>query len=79
MHMYMADANLMPAEHDHVLGITSSVQFNSHLIAVWNKKGDNERSIRALERTIIDRLSPELRPSGSQAEAYSYRRHADCL
>lgn len=74
----MAGANLVPAEHDHVLGITSSVQFNSHLISVWNKKGDNERSVRALEQTILCRLSPELRPGGSHAEAYSYRCHADC-
>lgn len=70
-------ANLLSTEHDHVLGITSSVRFNSHIISVWNKQGDNERSIRALEMTIIDRLSPELRPSGSQADSYSYHRHED--
>ncbi|KAF9885104.1 hypothetical protein FE257_000744 [Aspergillus nanangensis] len=34
-------------------------------------------SINALERTILDRLSPELRPTGSGAHSYSYRRHAD--
>lgn len=64
-------------EHDHVLGVTSSVRFNSHIISVWNKQGHNERSIRALKMTILDRLSPELRPTGSQADSYSYHRHED--
>ena len=67
---------MMVPEHDHVLGISSTVRLTSHLISVWNKLGDNERSIRLLERTILDRLSPDLRPSGSHADAYSYR-HAE--
>lgn len=65
-------------EHDHVLGVSTSVRFNSHMISVWNKMGSNERSIRALERTILDRLSPELRPVGSAgASSYFYKRHED--
>ncbi|GKZ86414.1 hypothetical protein AnigIFM56816_001642 [Aspergillus niger] len=62
-------------EHDHVLGVSTSVRFNSHLISVWNKLGSNERSIKALEKTIIDRLSPELRPTGTGSTAYFYKRH----
>lgn len=65
----------MPTEHDHVLGVSTSVRFNSHLISVWNKLGSNDRSIRALEQTIISRLSPELRPTGTSATSYFYRRH----
>lgn len=74
-------------EHDHILGISTSVRFNSHLVSVWNKYGSNERSIRILERTIFERLSPELRPpvttnhSGDKQAAstssYFYKRHAD--
>jgi hypothetical protein len=63
----------MRTEHDHVLGVSTSVRFNSHLISVWNKFGSNERSIKALETTIINRLSPELRPAGSNT--YFYKRH----
>lgn len=74
--MWCAGYNRL-TEHDHVLGISSSVRFNSHLISVWNKLGDNERSIKALEQTILERLSPELRPSGSHADGYSYRRHSE--
>ncbi|PLB36493.1 eukaryotic translation initiation factor 4E [Aspergillus candidus] len=66
-------------EHDHVLGISMTVRFNSHLISIWHKLGSNDRSIKALECTAIDRLSPELRlPAAgpeSSSYSYSYRRH----
>ncbi|EAW07620.1 eukaryotic translation initiation factor 4E [Aspergillus clavatus NRRL 1] len=62
-------------EHDHVLGVSSSVRFNSHMISVWNKLGSNERSIKILERTILERLSPELRPTSSGPNSYFYKRH----
>lgn len=55
--------------------MSSSVRFNSHLISVWNKLGSNEKSIKILERTILDRLSPDLRPTGSGSNAYFYKRH----
>lgn len=64
-------------EHDHVLGVSTSVRFNSHLISVWNKLGSNERSIKRLEETILSRLSPELRPTGGGNYSYSYKRHAE--
>lgn len=61
-----------------MLGVSTSVRFNSHLISVWNKLGDNETSIKRLERTIIDRLSPELRPAGGPGpNSYFYRRHRE--
>ncbi|KAL4888731.1 translation initiation factor eIF 4e-like domain-containing protein [Aspergillus ambiguus] len=68
---------VLEKEHDHVLGVSTSVRFNSHMISVWNKLGSNERSIKALEQTILDRLSPELRPSGPGANSYFYKRHED--
>ncbi|GES59132.1 translation initiation factor eIF4E [Aspergillus terreus] len=68
---------VLEKEHDHVLGVSTSVRFNSHMISIWNKLGDNERSIKALEQTILDRLSPELRPAGPGANSYFYKRHED--
>ncbi|EEA23177.1 hypothetical protein TMatcc_002037 [Talaromyces marneffei ATCC 18224] len=69
------------SEHDHVLGVSISVRFNTHLISVWNKLGSNERSVKILEQTIIDRLSPELRPADNKSyvssSSYFYKRHAD--
>lgn len=66
-------------EHDHVIGISISIRFNTQLISVWNKLGSNERSVKMLEQTIIDRLSPELRPADNKnyASSYFYKRHAD--
>ncbi|KAE8149402.1 translation initiation factor eIF 4e-like domain-containing protein [Aspergillus avenaceus] len=66
---------VLEKEHDHVLGVSTSVRFNTHLISVWNKLGSNERSIKALEQVILDRLSPELRPTGTGSNAYFYKRH----
>lgn len=66
-------SNCIPVEHDHVLGVSSSVRFKTHLISVWNKAGRNEKSIRILGDTIIERLSPELRPSSTKT--YYYKRH----
>ncbi|EEP78522.1 hypothetical protein UREG_03368 [Uncinocarpus reesii 1704] len=60
-------------EHDHVLGVSTSVRFKTHLISVWNKSGRNEKSIRALGDTIIERLSEDLRPASTKS--YYYKRH----
>ncbi|PYH46343.1 eukaryotic translation initiation factor 4E [Aspergillus saccharolyticus JOP 1030-1] len=68
---------VLEKDHDHVLGVSTSSRFNSNLISVWNKLGNNERSIKALEQTILDRLSPELRPTGTGSTAYFYKRHAE--
>ncbi|PGH11283.1 hypothetical protein AJ80_07182 [Polytolypa hystricis UAMH7299] len=63
----------LEAEHDHVLGISTSVRFNSDVISVWNKSGSNPKAIKALEDTIIQRLSPDLRPPSDRS--YFYKRH----
>lgn len=68
-------------EHDHILGVSISIRFNTHLISVWNKLGSNEHSVKMLEQTINNRLSPELRPSDNKSfvssSSYFYKRHAD--
>jgi hypothetical protein len=62
-------------EHDHVLGISYSPRLYWAHISVWTKKGGNEKSIQALERTILEGLSEELRP-GSKGEYY-YKKHSE--
>lgn len=73
-------------EHDHIIGVSISIRFNTDLISVWNKLGSNERSVKILEQTIINRLSPELRPADNKRHdnksfaspsSYFYKRHAD--
>lgn len=54
-----------------------SVRFNSHLISIWNKNGDNERSVKAIEETVRDRLSPELRPVEGSGITYFYKKHSE--
>ena len=34
-------------EHDHIIGVSISIRFNTHLISVWNKLGSNERSVKS--------------------------------
>ncbi|PGH33116.1 hypothetical protein GX50_04100 [[Emmonsia] crescens] len=63
----------LEAEHDHVLGISTSVRFNSHLISIWNKSGSNPKAIKALEDTVLERLSADLRPLSTRS--YFYKRH----
>ncbi|OAX79593.1 hypothetical protein ACJ72_06083 [Emergomyces africanus] len=63
----------LEAEHDHVLGISTSARYNSHLISIWNKSGSNLKAIKALEDTVLKRLSQDLRPSSSRS--YFYKRH----
>ncbi|KAL4790850.1 translation initiation factor eIF 4e-like domain-containing protein [Aspergillus venezuelensis] len=66
---------VLEKEHDHVLGVSTSVRFNTHLISVWNKLGNNERSVELLKETILNRLSPELRPVDSGSNSFFYKRH----
>ncbi|RJE25779.1 Translation initiation factor [Aspergillus sclerotialis] len=66
----------MEEQNDHVLGVSISVRFNSNIISIWNKLGSNENSIKILGETIINRLSPHLRPTeGPAPNVYFYRRH----
>ncbi len=44
-------------------------------LTVWTKKGGNPRSIDVLERTILERLSPDLRPRA--AGEYYYKKHSE--
>ncbi|KAL4945838.1 hypothetical protein BDV06DRAFT_209156 [Aspergillus oleicola] len=66
---------VLEGEHDHVLGVSTSVRFNTHLISVWNKLGGNEASVELLKETILKRLSPELRPVDAGTNSYFYKRH----
>ena len=62
-------------ERDHVLGISYSPRLYWAHISVWTKKGDNARSWGLLERTVLERLSEELRPVGKGE--YYYKRHCE--
>ena len=55
-----------------------SVRFNSNIISIWNMFGSNETTVKTLEESIINRLSPHLRPTtGPASNAYFYKRHEE--
>lgn len=63
------------SERDHILGISYSPRLYYAHISIWTKCGANRRSIETLQRTIVSRLSPELRPNSEMD--YYYKKHSD--
>lgn len=66
---------LCAAERDHILGISYSPRLYTAHISIWTKKGNNKKSIEALQKTILSRLSEDLRPASE--EEYYYKKHSD--
>lgn len=48
---------------DDICGVSISVRFNSHLIMVWNRDGNNQSSIDKILNCILNSLSEELKPA----------------
>lgn len=62
-------------ERDHILGISYSPRLYYAHISIWTKRGDNQNSIKALQRVAVSRLSESLRPM-SELDYY-YKKHSD--
>lgn len=60
---------------DHVLGMSFSPRLYWVHISVWTKKGGEEKSRAVVQKTVLERLSPDLRPT-SEGEYY-YKRHCE--
>ena len=60
---------------DHVLGLTFTPRLYWVQVRVWVKKGGDETSRAVVQTTVLERLSPELRPA-SDAEYY-YKKHSE--
>jgi Eukaryotic initiation factor 4E len=60
---------------DHVLGMTFSPRLYWVHVSIWMKKGADLTSRAVLQKTVLERLSPELRPGG-EAEYY-YKMHCE--
>lgn len=58
---------------DDICGVSISVRFNSHLIMVWNRDGNNEKSVEAILRKALESLPVELQP---QPQNYYYKKHS---
>ena len=59
---------------DDICGVSYSVRFGSHLLAVWNRDASNEESVRAIKDVVLAELPEDLRPPPSHIY---YKKHAD--
>ena len=50
------------------------MRFNSHLISIWHRNGDCQKSIDALLACVLAELPVELRP---KPDNYFYKKHSD--
>lgn len=62
-------------DRDHILGISFSPRLYFAHISIWTKQGDNRASIDTLQKTVVARLSDELRPASEMD--YYYKKHSD--
>lgn len=60
---------------DHVLGMSYSPRLYWGHITIWTKRGESFKSVEVLERMMLERLSPELRPRSSVE--YYYKKHSE--
>lgn len=58
---------------DDICGVSISIRFNSHLISVWNRDGNNEKSINAIQARILESLPEALKP---QPQNIYYKKHS---
>lgn len=59
---------------DQICGVGLSVRFNSHLISIWHRESDKQKSVDGLLKCVLDELPTELQP---RAENYFYKKHSD--
>lgn len=60
---------------DHVLGMSFSPRLYWVHVSVWLKQGGDAMSTAVVQRTVLERLSPELRPK-DQSE-YFFKKHSE--
>lgn len=63
---------------DDICGLTFSVRFKSNLISIWNRDGSNQQSIDNILSVVLDKLSPDLKPStNTDKKEYYYKKHSE--
>ncbi len=61
---------------DHVLGMSFSPKLYCVCVSIWLKKGE-EKSTSVVQKTVLERLSPELRPANESE--YYFKKHSEHL
>ena len=50
-----------------------SVRYNSNLITIWNRDGDNQKSIDGILSVMLDKIDPNLKPKD---RSWYYKKHS---
>jgi len=59
---------------DQLCGVGLSARFNSHLISVWHRDANMQKSIDAILATVLEELPEEMKP---KPDNYFYKKHSD--
>lgn len=59
-------------EGDDLCGMTLSVRFHNNLISIWNRDGDNQKTIDGIHAVMTEKLSSHLKPKD-----FYYKKHSE--
>lgn len=59
---------------DDICGLSITTRFTSNLISIWNRRGDAQKSIDGIMKTILEELPTHLQPKES---SYYYKKHSE--
>jgi hypothetical protein len=59
---------------DDICGVSLGVRFNSMLVQIWNRDGEHAEGVEKILKTVVDNLSPELKP---REGSYYYKKHSE--
>jgi hypothetical protein len=65
---------LTPGPGDDLCGLSLSVRFSSNLVTIWNRDGNAEKTIDGILRTVMEKISPELKP---REGSFYYKKHSE--
>lgn len=64
----------MTSAGDDICGLSLSMRYNGNTISIWHRDASNEKSKDGILAVILDKLSPELKPT-QQSHVY-YKKHS---
>jgi hypothetical protein len=59
---------------DDICGVSLGVRFNSMLVQIWNRDGAHQEGVDGILKTVVDNLTPELKP---REGSYYYKKHSE--
>jgi hypothetical protein len=59
---------------DDICGVSLGVRFNSMLVQIWNRDGAHQEGVDGILKTVVNNLTPELKP---REGSYYYKKHSE--